>query len=154
ARFATAVILMALLVLTIRRTLVYRNPATLYSDTIARNPQCVIAHANLALYLNDVGQLDEALKFAREAVRLDATEPAAQNDLGLVLLRRGERSGFEPGQLEEAVGHLKECLKLNPDYPSAHSNLAYAMMLTGHPDVALTHLTRFAELDPNNARAH
>ena len=153
ARFLAAATLITLVVLTFRRTFVYQDPQTLYGDTIARNPASVIAHANLALYLSDRGQQDEALKLAREGVRLDPREPAAQNNLGLVLLRIGDRFGSQPSQLEEAVTHLNECLRLDPKYTSAHSNLAYMSITRGKPDDALRHFSAMLEIEPGNARA-
>ena len=106
------------------------------------------SRANLSLYLHDTGRYREALAQAREAVRLDPREPAAQNDLGMVLLRLGERNGFAPGQLDEAIEHLNECLRLDPDFATAHSNLAYAMIVSGRPDVALEHFALYEKLDP------
>jgi len=153
ARFAGAALVLLLIVLSWRRVTAFQDPETLYRDTLAKNPGSVISLANLALYLADQGRCEEALPLAREGVRLGPQEAAAHNNLGLVLLRSGDRLGFQPGQFDEAVAQLQECLRINPRYAAAHSNLAYTLLTRGKAEEALQHFTSVLEIEPANARA-
>ncbi len=69
-RLAAAAVLLVLAVVACRRTSVFHDPEVLYRDTIAKNPACVVAYSNLALFLGDQGRIEEALPLSREGVRL------------------------------------------------------------------------------------
>jgi Flp pilus assembly protein TadD len=60
--------------------------------------------------------------YAREAVQLTPTDPAAHNLWGAALA-----SG---GRLEEAIAHFQEALRLAPNDPQARANLERARRLT------------------------
>lgn len=152
-KFVAAILLVTLAVGTYQRTIIFHDPEILYRETLAKNPQSIVALTNLALYLADQGRTDEALPMAREGVRLGPNESAAQNNLALVLLRKGDREGFQPGQMEEAIEHLEKCLEIEPGYLSAHSNLAFTLLARNRPDEALKHFERILEIAPHNARA-
>jgi tetratricopeptide (TPR) repeat protein len=152
-KFVAAILLITLGAATYQRTKIFHDPEILYRETLAKNPQSIVALANLALYLADQGRLDEAMPTAREGVRLGPNEPTAQNNLALVLLRKGDRQGFQTGQMEEAIEHLEKCLEIDPNYLSAHSNLAFTLLARNRPDEALGHFERMLEIAPRNARA-
>ncbi|HEY4311839.1 MAG TPA: tetratricopeptide repeat protein [Pirellulales bacterium] len=153
ARCIAGAVLVLLAVSTVRRVMIFHDPESLYRDTLAKNPESVVSLANLALFLADQGRTEEALPLAREGVRLGPNEAAAQNNLGMVLLRAGDRDGFKPGQLEEAVEHIEECLRLNPKYLTAHSNMAYTLLTHDDVEGAAKHFQQVLELSPANARA-
>ena len=54
--------------LTARQSPMYRDSETLYRVTLERNPECWMAHNNLALILSARGQGREALLHFRQAV--------------------------------------------------------------------------------------
>ncbi len=153
SRVAGAAVVLLLVVLSWRRVSAFQDPESLYRDTLAKNPESVISLANLALYLADQGRCEEALPLARDGVRLGPNEAAAHNNLGLVLLRSGDRLGFQPGQIEEAIAQLQECLQINPRYAAAHSNLAYTLLRGGKAEEALQHFASVLEIEPTNSRA-
>ena len=67
----------------------------------------------------------EALVHAREAARLDPSNPRAHKNLGFVLYRNGPAP--------EAIASLERAVALDPGYAEAHGNLAIAYGRNG-PD--------------------
>jgi Flp pilus assembly protein TadD len=65
--------------------------------------------------LTRAGKLNEAVEQLNEAVRLNPNSPEAQNNLGLVLLMRGDAA--------QSIAHFSNALRLRPDFKLAQDNL-------------------------------
>jgi tetratricopeptide (TPR) repeat protein len=83
------------------------------------NPEYADAYVNLGNILAQEGNLAEAAKACREAVRLRPEDAAAHMMLGKVLMAGG-------GQYEEAIEHLDLAARLNPRYAEAREDLDLA----------------------------
>ena len=86
--FGTAVkvaILVLLGILTLNQGRIYANVEILYNDTIAKNPQCWMAHNNLGVALARQGKLSEAIGHFEEALRLNPDFDQARNNLHVAL---------------------------------------------------------------------
>jgi tetratricopeptide (TPR) repeat protein len=70
----------------------------------------------------------------------------AQNNLGIVLLQKG--------QLTEAISLLQSAVDLRPDNSPAHENLAKALLQKGEVADALVHYHKLLELQPDNIEVH
>lgn len=75
-------------------------------------------HFLLATALDQAGQTDEAYREYKEALRLDPENPSAHNDLGVLLLRRGDVAG--------AIAEFREALRLDPANELYRKNLGIA----------------------------
>ena len=75
-------------------------------------------HFLLATVLDQSGQEDEAYREYKEALRLDPENPSAHNDLGVLLLRRGDVAG--------AIAEFREALRLSPANELYRKNLGIA----------------------------
>ncbi len=81
---AAALLLTTLGTLTWRQSTMYRDLATLYRVTIARNPDAWMAHNNLAyLLLSAPGGLPEAMSHLQTALRLHPAYAEAHLNLGI-----------------------------------------------------------------------
>jgi tetratricopeptide (TPR) repeat protein len=123
----------------------YRDPFTLYGRTLARNPDCWMAHNNLAIALADSGRVEQAIPHLEAALKLKPDFAQAANNLGDDLLRIG--------RAPEAIPHLKYALKLQPNYPVAQRNLGMALATTGRTREAVLHFEQAVRLEPNYADA-
>jgi len=94
-------------ILTWKQSAIYADAATLYRDTVARNPNSWIAHTNLGALLSEAGQNDEAIAHLEKAVQLKPDWEEAHTDLGLALYRTG--------RLPEAILHYETALRARPD---------------------------------------
>jgi len=143
---AGPVILLSLAVLTWRQAHLYRDPETLWRDTLTKNPQCWMAHNNLGATLSLQRRVREAIQHLNEAVRIKPDYAEAQYNLGVVLM--------EEGRLQEAIGRFEQALRINPSYAKAHCDLGWALQQSGSIDEAIAEYHQALNIKPNLAEAH
>jgi tetratricopeptide (TPR) repeat protein len=123
----------------------YRDVTTLYETTLRRNPDCWMAHNNLAIALADSGRVEEAIPHLEAAIRLKPDFAPAYNNLGNYLQRLG--------RTQEAVPQLERAVQLQPAYGVAHRNLGVALSALGRPADALPHFEQAIRTDATDADA-
>ncbi|HVW21786.1 MAG TPA: tetratricopeptide repeat protein [Opitutaceae bacterium] len=174
---AAALVAGALLALTWRQCLLYRDSGRLFTDVLSRNPGSAMAHNNLGVVIAERRDLSGALAQFQEALRLEPGYAEAERNLGLTLARQGRPADALPHYraalrlrpnypdaeddlgnallaLErpaEAAGHFERSLRLNPDNPEAEGNLGVALAQQGRSAQAIAHLEAAVRLDPGNA---
>ena len=109
-------------------------------------PEDPRVYYDLAVALEEKGELTEAISHYRRALDLDAGHAYSHYNLGLALASRGE--------MDEAIPHFQAAIELRPDYVGAHVGLGVAMAQRSELDVAVEAWARALELDPTNAEAH
>jgi tetratricopeptide (TPR) repeat protein len=150
--YRTAAVLLAagvvvtLVGLTARQSATYRDEETLYRATIAANPDCWVAHYNLAVGLKAQGRREEELVHLEQAVRARPDYAEAHNNLALALL--------DAGRPVEALSHAEQAVRLGPDVPQALVNLGIVLSRNGRPTEAVAPLERALSLRPESAEAH
>ena len=126
-----------------QRCRVFHDVETLWTDTIARDPDCKIAHYNLGNYLKSHGRLNEAVPHFEAAVRIRPEDGDAQNNLGAAYV--------ELGRFNDAERHLDAALRLtvskNPEF--THFNLALVYRRLGRLDEATDQLIDGLQINPN-----
>jgi len=120
---AAASVLAVLFLLTRRQCVLYRDVGALYSDTLAKNPDCWMAHNNLGVYFTEKASWSEAISHLEEAVRLKPDQADAHNNLGNALSK-------VPGNSAEAISEFEAALRLDPGMTEAHANLGWALVNT------------------------
>jgi protein O-mannosyl-transferase len=147
----SAILLTALGALAWRQALAYRNPETLWHDTLAKNPSAMIAHNNLGTELLGQERRREAREEFEEAIRLargtSAWEP--HNNLGRVLMQEG--------QLAEAAAHFQEAVRLadgaglrrQPAVCVIHNNLGLVFLNQGRVADAAVEFQRALDVQPD-----
>ncbi len=105
--------------LTLRQAPDYRGSEALYRATLARNPDCWMAHNNLGLIVSARGQRDEALGHFRRAIALKPDYFDGHNNLGLTLT--------QAARPEAALPHLEAAVRLRPSAAQARNNLGIAL---------------------------
>ena len=118
---ALAVVPLALAALTFQQTRQYRDAETLYHETLARNPECWMAHNNLGgLYAKLPGRVPDAIAEYEAALRIELNIVEAETSLGNTLRQ-------VPGREAEALDHLEKALRIDPNFAAAHYNLGVAL---------------------------
>jgi tetratricopeptide (TPR) repeat protein len=145
-RLISPVFLVVLAFLTWKQAGIYRSLETLWSDTVAKNPESWMAQNNLGIVLQRNGQNDEAIDHFQKALQLDPNKFEIQNNLGYLL--------SVGGRLREAFPHLEKALEINPNYAEAHYNLGNALLRTGRVAEAIVQLQQAVEIDPTYVPAH
>ena len=99
-----------------------------------------------ACALHERGQLKEAEKFYRSALKREPKNFRAWNLLGVLYYQRG--------RFDDAVSSLRRALALNLDYAEAHNNLGLAQAALKRLDIGVKSYRRAIELKPDYADAH
>ncbi|MEW6325474.1 MAG: tetratricopeptide repeat protein [Nitrospirota bacterium] len=68
-------------------------------------------------------QEEQALRLFEQSAQADPTQPATQNNLGILYKRTG--------QLDKAIAAYEQAIARQPNYPEAHYNLALAYRARG-----------------------
>lgn len=144
--FLALLLLLPLAVLTNRHTHAFHDEASLWDDTLRKNPGAWMVHNNLGARLLTLGDLDGARGHFEEALRYNPEHYEAMVNLGNILLRR-ER-------LDEAIPLYQRALALRPDYPLAWVNLGLAHDRAGAPGEAVRCFQRALEFDPRYVEAY
>ncbi|MCE9620020.1 MAG: tetratricopeptide repeat protein [Planctomycetes bacterium] len=108
----------------------YPEAIACYRRTVELEPSGH-THCSLAKQLADAGQLDEAIEFAREAIK--RLPPNAQaiprNNLGIALSLKGE--------LDEALENYRTAISMDIENAYVHSNYLLTLNYLGHPDLPM-----------------
>jgi tetratricopeptide (TPR) repeat protein len=139
-------LVVTLAVLTWQRAETYHDRMTLWTDTLAKNPDCWVAYSNRASLYQDRGQFPQAL---RDYDRVIELEP----DLGEAYLNRGDVY-YQLGQPQEAVRDFTRAIGLRPDDGRAYANRAAAYHRLGRQADAVRDYTRVIELQPGLAEPY
>ena len=105
------------------RVPVYQDDEALWTDTLAKNPDCWGGHNNLGVVFNQSGRLKEAMAQFQEVIRLRPRFSDGYYNLGLAL----EKSG----RTDQAIEQYREALRLNPASARAHLNYGEIMRREG-----------------------
>jgi hypothetical protein len=103
-----------------------------WRTTIARNPECWLAHTNLGNALFREGRVDSAIGEFREAHRLKPDLAEAHTSLGVAFASRGK--------VDEAISQFREAIGINPEYAEGHYDLGLAFTLKGETELATLNL--------------
>jgi tetratricopeptide (TPR) repeat protein len=145
-RLLPALLLSLLFLLSFRQSGMYADAATLYRTTIERNPDCWMAHYNLAILLAEKGRTAEAEVHYRKALAENPQHAKARINLGILLAKAGQN--------DEAVAQYEQALAINPRSADAHYNLGTLLAATGHTAEGEAHYRQALAKNPKHADAH
>jgi protein O-mannosyl-transferase len=123
----------------------YSDAITLYETTLERNPECWLAHNNLAGLQVDTAP-DAALDHVEAALRLKPDLAEAHSVRGSVLRRKG--------RLSEALTEYQEAHRLNPSLYGASTGLGDVLLATGRVSDAVAEYREAVRAWPEAAELH
>jgi tetratricopeptide (TPR) repeat protein len=147
-RVIPAALIMVLGMLTWQQAGMYTDMTTLWRTTLARNPDCWMAHNNLGLLLKNQGRIEEAIEHYHQALQIDPNAWDALNDMGVALAARG--------QFDEAIEYYRKSLQINPDrfaVQKVQNNLGHALAAEGRFDEAIECYRQALQINPNYSDA-
>jgi tetratricopeptide (TPR) repeat protein len=122
-----------------------RRAVDQFQRALAAAPDSVEVRTNLAIALAELGQLDDGVRFAREAVSLKPTSAITQRVLGQILSTLNR---------PEAETALREATRLAPSDADARYALARWLLERERFADAIPQLTALVEIAPRSADAH
>jgi protein O-mannosyl-transferase len=163
-----------------QRTWAYESQETLWTDTLAKNPNSFMGHCKLGVALFEKGQVDDAVAEYQKALEINPNYVAAHYNLGNALFRKGQldeaitqyqkaveispndaethinlgNALFQKEQLDEAVGQFQKAVEINPNDAEAHYDLGNALFQKGQLDEAVAQFQKALEIDPNSFATH
>jgi tetratricopeptide (TPR) repeat protein len=145
--FLASVVLLAFgcSVLTLRRSRVYGNSLTFWSDVARKVPANAGAWNNLGIILAEKGDQAGAIEDYQRALAAAPAYAYAHYNLGNSLMATGH-----PG---EAVGQYQAALLIRPRDPSIHFNLGNALAMEKREAEAAVQFREAVEIDPARADA-
>jgi len=165
-----------LAVLTVARNAVWRDSVELARDTVAKSPGKARPHYNLAEALSKAGWIEESLKEAALAARLDPSKAEPYALMGLIHLASGQNReaarelsravALVPNYLAarslfgdalagermwpEALEQYRAALKLNPGDPDTYNKVGLVHFVSGQPREAADYFASALRLSPGN----
>ena len=163
-----------------QRAGVYANELTLWTDNLAKNPDCWVGYYNLGNEYVRERRIDEALALYQKSIAINPNYDRAHNNLGNALLQRGQIDAavaeieralqinpksymahvsladafLHQGRLDEAALQSQEAVDINPKISSAHNNLGNALLRLGRLDEAIAQYQKALQIKPEFAEAH
>ena len=127
--------------LTWRQAATYSDIETLWRTTLAKNPECWMAHTNIGLVLFQKGQIDDAIAHYRSALQMQPDWWDAEYNLGTALTAKGE--------VDEAIVHCEEAASMRPTDPDAQVSLGNLLLQKGRIDDAIAHYQKAITVRPD-----
>ncbi len=142
------VLVTMLAVLTWRHAPYFHDSETLFRMTLARNPDCWMAHNNLAnLLVKSPEHQAEAVMHYEQALRGNPDDGMLHNNLAMLLAKL-------PGRGTEAAVHFHRALQLKPDSPDVHNAFgAWLVLQPGRQAEALVEYEEALRLKPDSLEA-
>jgi tetratricopeptide (TPR) repeat protein len=161
-------------VLTWQQAQLYRDPQTLWRDTVKKNPGSWVSRNNLGNALVKLGKVDEAIPEYRWAIKRHPELRWSYDNLGRAYLQASrvndaivcfqkacEIKPSDPltcqylsnallnGKADEGILSFQKALETKPDYAEAEYNLAVTLDQKGNTDQAVAHYRKALQLKPN-----
>ncbi|SDK25223.1 TolB amino-terminal domain-containing protein [Bradyrhizobium lablabi] len=147
-------------------------------QVLVRDPESSQAHFYLALALNRLPTLPEALEHLERAIKIDPSDASAHAQIGNSLIRSGKVSEglehvryamllsprdpimpvwlefagnaeLEVGDYREAIAMFERSITINPNYPRSWAGLVAAYALANHPGEARRVAAKLRTFAPN-----
>jgi tetratricopeptide (TPR) repeat protein len=128
------------------RAWAFENSETVWSDTLAKNPDSWVGANNLGNTYAQKGDIAGAVAMYQKALQLHPEYAEAENNLGTIAASRGNE--------DEAALHYRRALQIKPMYADASYNLATIFLRKHQYDQGLAQLQATLKIDPDFAPAH
>ncbi len=131
---------------TIQRNPVWQSNYSLWSDTVQKSPDSLVARGGLGMAYLEKGMLEDAARQFKLTIERYPDHHKSYYNLGLVHYRQGD--------LKKAVALFNRSIALDPNSVRAHYNLGTIYLQQQMWDLAIRHYVKVNELDPEIATAH
>ncbi|HEY0966313.1 MAG TPA: tetratricopeptide repeat protein [Opitutaceae bacterium] len=128
---------------TVDRNNDFRDPLTLWADTVAKKPDNPWARNNLGLALGEAKRHAEALAQYEAALRIQPIDPVSHFNAGHALVSLDRTA--------DAIARFAEAVRLSPTYTDARYNLGLLLLQSNRPAEAARELAEVVRAEPARA---
>jgi protein O-mannosyl-transferase len=132
--FLLCAVVIVFSVWTYQRNIVWSDDVSLWEDCVAKSPHKSRQHYNLGVVLARNGNLEDAIKHYRKALKIKPDYLEAYYNLGNALARKGNA--------EAAMTNYNKVLEINPDYVAAYYNKSRIFLNQGKIGEAIDNYQR------------
>jgi len=143
---AASAILLVLLICTRIQIRYWKNSITLYEHTLTITKNNSVMNFNLAHAYQSQNNIDQAVKYYLEAIRIRPKDPEAHNNLAAIFV--------EQNKLDDAVAYFRKAVEIKPAYADAYYNLGRALQQQGKFNEAIKYLKKNQQLRPDWPEIH
>lgn len=129
-----------------KRTGVWKDGFTLWSDAVQKNKQCAFCYFGLGNALINSGQQASAMPYIEQSIILDSKFAASYNSRGIVKFALKDYVG--------AIADFDKCLAFNPSFQSAYTSRGSAYASRQQYDKAMQDFQHALMLNPNDLDAY
>ena len=140
------ILILPLSVAAYHRNQVWKDEVALWTDVVKKSPDKARGYDNLGVAYYQQGQINEAIKEYKTAIRLDPNSHDAHYDLAVAYNKQG--------RLDDAVEEFNAALRLKPNIAEIHYNLGLVYSRHGRIDEAIKAYTEALRLKPDHAGIH
>lgn len=137
------------------QTSYWSNTESLWPHALAVTDKNDIAHYNVAAFLMNRGQLDEAIWHYEQALKLQSDTREGPYHLSVALLHNSLGNALaQKGRLDEAITHYGKAVELNGNFADAHINLGAMLARKGQTAEAIRHYEKAVAIPPEDSISH
>ena len=139
-------LLLTLGIMSWQRTWAYESAEKIWTNTLAKNPNCWMAYNNIGTALLSNGALDEAIAQCQKALQINPNCAEAYANIGWALVQEG--------YVDQGIIRLQKALEIEPADAEAHNNLGIALSQKGRVIEAITEFQKALEINPYYPEAY
>ncbi|HPR52128.1 MAG TPA: tetratricopeptide repeat protein [Deltaproteobacteria bacterium] len=145
-KVSCVLVILVLAFLSWRQTGYWKNDFTLFSHSLAVDPDNYVAHVNLGNAYAMQDDYKQAAVHYQDALRIHRSDVLALNNLGKLSTKLGDK--------DRAIRYYSEALRYEPEDSTAHYELGSLYAERGALDEAIGHFSSVIRGDPSNALAY
>ncbi len=141
---------------TISRNRDWKDPLTLWSETVKASPASARANYNLANTYRQSGDTEGAILFYKKAISLHEkpSDLYSRPVKGYPAYDNLGNTYYDMGSFQKAISAFRRALERHPDSPRTMVNLGVVLAATGEAKNAIFQYEKAIALDPDNASAY
>ncbi|MGD9722430.1 MAG: tetratricopeptide repeat protein [Pirellulales bacterium] len=121
----------------------YADLESLWTNTLAKNPDAWIAAHNLGVMQLERRAYPQAERYFRQVIASHPNDARALNNLGLLQIYKRDLPG--------AIARFEEAIRADPDFAGSRVNLARIRLVQGDVPQAAEHFRHALAVDPSQA---
>jgi Flp pilus assembly protein TadD len=139
---ATALVVVTLTGLTLKRNTDYHDPLRMWTSVLDQRPENPRAHNEIGKVLAGRGEMSLAADHFEVAVALMPVDPLFRSNMANACLQLQ--------RLEEALTHAGAAVRMRPEYAAGHKNLGNALIAADDINDGIMHLREAVRLEPDD----